>query len=539
MSRTHKIVPSNPRLSSLLSDVANGHIKIPVFQRKFVWDDDQVMGLLDSIYQGYPVGSLLLWSTRESLQHERDIGGFALPTTHDDFPVNYILDGQQRITTLYGVFNSGSKTKDPDLAARFNVCFSLESQTFMHYSVADPETSINLRTILDTTALLQEFGRFTDEHRAVIASLVEGFKDYEFPIVTIKDRTNQEVCRVFQRINSSGTSLSTVELLAAWTWSDQFDLRNEIQSLLDQMASSGFETVDEMLAMRCLSAIVLNSIEPDALVDVSPDDVTRGMTALKEAVRACVDFLEKELRIKNAIFLPFPIMMVPLVKFFSLELRPDASQLNTLRKWFWFCSFTQRYKAGTNKLVMMDLKNMQRLAERRPAFDAFDPTVDPSLFKKTWRINSTAAKAAICLMAQFGPKTFLSGRNVDLSNTMAAYNAREFHHIYPKAYLADLNIGFHQGNVIANICFLTSSDNKAISDRAPSEYFMTIPDAHKTEVLRSALIPDRAADGSMVFSEFLDIRANILAEAASNLIANGAVTVMGAVVAANPRYGQP
>jgi hypothetical protein len=523
MSGAHKITPSNPRLASLLSDVARGNIKIPVFQREFLWNDEQIMSLLDSIYRGYPVGSLLLWSTRVSLDHERNVGGFALPKTPEDYPVNYVLDGQQRLTTLYGVFNSDAETTDKELAGRFNVCFSPEDESFVHHSAADPASSINLRVILDTTKLFPELARFSDVHKNKIATLTERFKDYEFPVVTIKDRTNQEVCRVFQRINSSGTSLSTLELLAAWTWSEQFDLRNEIEILLDRLADKGYEALDENLLMRCLSSIVLDGIEADELVDAAPEKLIEGMATLKQAMYATIDFLEKELRIKNVIFLPFPIMIVPLVRFFSITLKPKAAQLTALRRWFWFCSFTQRYKAGTNKLVMADLKNMQDLAAGKPVFDSLEATIESSLFKKTWRINSTAAKAAICLLAQFGPRSFLTGAVVDLSDSMAAYNAREFHHIYPKAFLAAAGIGFHEANVIANICLLTSSDNKAISDRSPAEYFSDIPVDQKNHIFASALIPPESADGSKPYSEFLNLRASKLARVATDLIANGAL----------------
>lgn len=522
MSGAHKIAPSNPRLASLLSDVARGNIKIPVFQREFVWNDEQIMSLLDSIYRGYPVGSLLLWSTKVSLEHERNVGGFALPKTPEDYPVNYVLDGQQRLTTLYGVFNSDAETTDPDLADRFNVCFVPEDESFVHHSAADPATSINLRVILDTTKLLPDIARFSDEHKNKIAALTERYKDYEFPVVTIKDRTNQEVCRVFQRINSSGTSLSTLELLAAWTWSEQFDLRNEIETLLDRLADKGYDALDETLLMRCLSSIVLGGIEVDALVDAAPEKLIEGMVVLKQAMFGTIDFLEKELRIKNIVFLPFPIMLVPLVRFFSISLKPTASQLIALRRWFWFCSFTQRYKAGTNKLVMADLKNMQDLAAGKAVYDSLEATIDPSIFKKTWRINSTAAKAAICLLAQFGPRSFLTGAVVDLSDSMAAYNAREFHHVYPKSFLAGLGIGFHEANVIANICLLTSSDNKTISDRNPAEYFSDIPVDHKSQIFAAALIPEETTDGSKPYSEFLNLRASMFSKVATDLIMNGA-----------------
>jgi uncharacterized protein with ParB-like and HNH nuclease domain len=106
---------------------------------------------LDSIYQGYPVGSLLLWSTKERLKHERNVGGFKLPATPEDYPVQYVLDGQQRLSTLYGVFNSDAPTNDEELAARFNIAFVAGTGEFVQASFADPAASIALRNILDTT----------------------------------------------------------------------------------------------------------------------------------------------------------------------------------------------------------------------------------------------------------------------------------------------------------------------------------------------------------------------------------------------------
>lgn len=520
MAATHKIAPTNPRLSSLLSDVARGNIKIPVFQREYVWSDEQIMSLLDSIYRGYPVGSLLQWSTKEKLNHERDVGGFKLPTTPEDYPVNYVLDGQQRLTTLYGVFNSDTETTDPELAARFDVSFIPSTGEFIHSSLA-PKNSINLRNILDTTKLLPELTKFDQDEGKAIAELTERFKDYEFPVVTIKDRTNQEVCRVFQRINSSGTSLSTLELLAAWTWSEQFDLRNEIEQLLDTLADKGYEQIEESLLMRCLATITLNRIDSDELVDVPPDQLIGGMSKLKQAMFCCTDFLEKQLHIKNFVFIPFPIMLVPLVTFFSKTLKPNALQIISLKKWFWHCAFTQRYKAGTNKQVLSDIEKMERLSNGERPFDDLDEKIESELFKKSWRINTTAAKTTICLLAQLQPKSFLNGQNIELGTTLASYNSREFHHIYPKSYLLGQGIGFHESNIIANICLLNSSDNRTISDKAPDVYFAEISDAIKSGVFSAALIPEGFHQGDKPYADFINARAELLTLAARNLIKNG------------------
>ena len=479
------------------------------------------MSLLDSIYQGYPVGSLLLWSTKQALKHERNVGGFALPETPEDFPVNYLLDGQQRLTTLYGVFNSDAATSNSDLATRFNVHFIPTTGSFIHASAADPSTSINLRTILDTTKLLPELTRFAQTEQKSIALLTERFKDYEFPVVTIKDRTNQEVCRVFQRINSSGTSLSTLELLSAWTWSDQFNLINEIESLLDKLEEINYGEISEELILRCLTAVVTGKIDAEALVDIPPNNLVGGMSKLKQAVFASVDFLEKELKIKNIVFVPFPIMFVPLVSFFAKTLKPSAQQLIALKRWFWHCAFTQKYKAGTNSAVLEDLQNMAKLASDPTVFNSLSASINADFFKKTWRINSTAAKAAICMLAQKEPRSFLTASLVDLGAAMSAYNAREFHHIYPKAFLATQSIPFHQSNVIANICLLQSADNRKISDQSPVSYMTDIPPEHLDAIADGAIIPRDMLDGSKSYTDFLNARAALLTDTAKNLMATG------------------
>ena len=363
--------------------------------------------------------------------------------------------------------------------------------------------------------------KFNDDQKSKIARLTECFKDYEFPIVTIRERSNKEVCSIFQRINSSGTPLSNLELLTAWTWSDQFDLRREIEELLDVLKDKGYQEIDQPLLMRMLASLTCGSIDSDDLVDVDPEKLVEGMQKLKIAVLASVDFLEGQLKVKNIVFLPFPIMLIPIVNFFALIPRPNANHLKQLRKWFWQCSLTLRYKAGTNRLVLEDLGKINEVAAGENPFDATPPSVKSDLFSSTWRINSTAAKAALCLMAQLKPRSFLTGSEVDLGSVLSAYNARQFHHIYPKAHLAAKGIGFHEANVISNICFLSASENNTISDKDPKDYFKDIPDEHKEEIFEAALIPDNAREGLLPFDEFVSLRKDKLVEIGQKLIQDG------------------
>ena len=91
-------------INDILEQVKNGQIRIPAFQRGFVWDAERVAYLMDSIYKAFPFGSLLLWQSKERLDTERDLGPFKVPDLKEDYPVFYVLDGQQRITSIFGVF---------------------------------------------------------------------------------------------------------------------------------------------------------------------------------------------------------------------------------------------------------------------------------------------------------------------------------------------------------------------------------------------------------------------------------------------------
>lgn len=511
-----KIDSGNQRLASLLDDVTRGNIKIPAFQRDFVWTDEQILGLIDSIYSGYPVGSLLLWSTKTPLKFERNVGGFHLPEVKEDYPVNYVLDGQQRLTTLFGVFNADRKTENNELASRFNIHFVPSNDEFCNYKdLPNGVSSVPLSSILDTAKLLPELRRFPVDEQDKIANLVDKFKDYEFPIVTIKERSNQEVCRIFQRINSSGTSLSTIELLTAWTWSEKFDLRTEMDSLKDYLASVGYEQVDEVLLMRCLTAIINKKIDSDTLIDVDPTILLSSMEDLKRGVRSSVDFLANDLKIKNSIFLPFPIMLVPITYFFAKTARPTGHQYSSIKRWFWCCAFSQRYKAGTNTYVMEDIISMEGIINSPDSYIQPIPKIEADLFKKTWRINSSAAKASICLLAQLSPRSFITGKVVDLDSALSAYNARQFHHIYPKAYLAKQGFAFHESNIIANIAFLTAEDNNKISDSNPDTYFKAVHEAEKDLIFDAAVIDEKLRDGKSSYGEFINQREMDLNDLAS------------------------
>ena len=115
-----EITQESPKINSLVSRIELGEIKIPPLQRPFVWKIDQVIDLLESIYKDYPIGSILWWETNDRLPSERNIAGFKLPQKPDSHPFYYVLDGQQRLSSLYGVFCT-DRTCDADIEKEYEV----------------------------------------------------------------------------------------------------------------------------------------------------------------------------------------------------------------------------------------------------------------------------------------------------------------------------------------------------------------------------------------------------------------------------------
>lgn len=168
-----EIQPSALKIDRLISRISNGDIKIPAFQRGFVWNQEQIVDLLDSIYHNYPVGSILFWSSNDRLRSSRNIGGLKLPDRDPEYPVNYVLDGQQRLSSIYAVFAtdrefeniSGSYAVDPEA---FNLSFRFKNEEFLPSSqIESGDEAIALSSLFDTEAFFEALENLsTDNQRA-------------------------------------------------------------------------------------------------------------------------------------------------------------------------------------------------------------------------------------------------------------------------------------------------------------------------------------------------------------------------------------
>jgi len=514
-------------ISTLIAGIEKGEIKVPKFQRAFVWEDDQALDLLDSIANNYPVGSLLLWRTHDKLLAERNIGEFSLPATDDMDPTDYVLDGQQRLTVIYSCL--GAKETD----GGFSVVYDLDGQKFMRKPETTRITQFPLRRMFNTTQLLNFRAAIQTEangptYQERLDVLIGAFNDYRLPVVTLKDLTVEEVCPIFERINSSGTKLSTYDLMVAATWGKAFDLNDEVDEIREALEPKGFGDIDRETVLKCISAVQLGTIKEQSLMTLR----TLGnveMRALigttKEALLRTVDLLSTEFNIYSWAFLSYEALVVILCFVYAKTPNLAPDQVRRTRQWFWRASFAERYKVGGEGFVSNDIKAVYEFVvnDAGQAKEFGEPPELSEWRGIAFRSNVSRSRAYVLALAAMRPRNITNGALIDPAQALSSYNKKQFHHIYPRAFLKRSGVSTND-NLLVNICMLTAMANNFIKDADPAKYIpaaVAVLGNDADEVFWSNLLPPPSSFDyvNATYDQFLDARTLLVVGAVQTLCA--------------------
>ena len=512
------------KISRLRTKVLEGEVKIPPFQREFVWDEEQVIELLDSIQKDYPIGSVLLWETNEKLASRREVGGFDLPETDPELPLLYVLDGQQRITSIFGVFcYEDIRKTNEEIASKFDIVFDINEKQFkMAYDVSEDNLVIPLRLIFDNYKFNQYLSsdkRFDEQKSRESAELQAIFQNYELPTVTIKKRGKDEVGIIFERVNNTGTPLSTLDLLTAWTWSENYYLKEVFDNIYDLLETKNFGNFKDKLILQCFSGIIKESAKTSDILSLNPDDVRDQTPVVVNSIKRAIDLLSTEFNIRTDEFLPKPQQFVGLVYLFSKINILSASQLDTLRKWFWRTSFSNRYSAGTDEKMNEDIFFFKQIINCNfNGISKYKSELSDTIFiKKNLTKANSWSRATLLLLACNEPEDLTNGAKIEVGYALSNFNRKEYHHIFPRKFLKDsFSLSTPEINRLTNFCFLPAGSNKYISDKAPSDYFFgVIPQSQKQQILESNYIPlDDDIFTTDNYKKFCEERAKLLFKAA-------------------------
>jgi len=517
----------NLTIREILDSVYRGQIRIPAFQRGFVWEPDRVAFLIDSIFKGYPFGSLLFWRTSERLRTENKLGPFGLPEPRADFPIDYVLDGQQRITSIFGVFQTeleGNLETWKDVFFDYQQVADVQETQFFALAPEEvnPERHFPLRAIFNTTEYRRLTRPMDDELALKIDAMQTVFREARIPVQTFRTDEKEKVAIIFERINRQGVPLDTLQLLSAWTWSEDFQLQTEFDDLISELSDYGFTEIsnDISLLLRCTAAILTGSSRPESLVRLNGAAVRARFGEVVNGIRGALDFLENTYHLPTISALPFENSLIPLSVFFAgpdnAEVAVNDQQRQILTHWFWRSAFSARYSAGVLRHLDTDIaeaKNLRSGQASRLADVAVNITPEFFLANR-FLIGSVNTKAFIALLAQNAPINFISGTPVNLRAKLQHYNRKEFHHLMPKAFLSATGQARISENSLANFCFIARADNRALGGNPPSVYRNQMA-ANIDAILQSHFCPNALFDDN--YEAFATLRADLLANKAREL----------------------
>ena len=423
-----EITPQVLHLRDLLKWVRQGRVRVPNFQRDFIWDRGRMLNLFDSIRKQYPIGTLLFWDTSKPRPMSDHLGPLKMP----DFSAGklLIMDGQQRITTLAGVLlfdemeHSAADDQDP---RRWQVWYDAASNNFFHFNDDDPPPSaVRVSELMGTKGLYSAAQRImrdvpVDSDREIWVSRIEAVSAalgaYRLPLVIFATESLRLAVESFTRLNRAGQSMGADEMFSALTYEaddnmEQFRLSAHIDSILQEIARAGFGEVDRVVVLR----VVLLSVgldpfrtEWDKLAkDTQEASAKQLPDAIKEARRGLLEaikFLCAE-GIHNSRLLPYSMQLVGLAAFFGQRKEPPTEgQERLLRRWLWVSAFTEGFGGLNPSRILLQLKALHNEIPHQDdptLVDGIDLDAHAHPFPERHDHRSARVRALLCVMLREG-----------------------------------------------------------------------------------------------------------------------------------------
>jgi len=463
-----------------MGEIESGRIKIPQFQRDFVWSKEKSAKLLDSMVKGYPIGTFIFWNTREELRSLRNIGGLDLPPTPEGDYIQYILDGQQRLTSIFAVLK-GLTIKREDHEEDFSEFFiDLEAKeeepiVITEHADKDHHKTIKLHSLMH--GKIKEHAAYPEDLQEKIQEYKDRINAYQFSSILIKETPIAVATEIFTRLNVTGKPLSTFEVMVAKTFDSQkgFDLAEKYDELISELEAVDYGTIAPSVILQAVSVILCKQCRKSDILELSKDDVIDIWDEAVESVKYAVDFFRNTFRIPVSRLLPYPNLVVPFSYYFYKNKRkPTGRALKLLNDFFWRASLGGRYSQSVETRLAQDVEKIEKILNNEsPKYD-WGVDISPKFIENNgwFSVGRAYIKALLCVLSYKEPKSFNDGSIVRISNDwLKQANSRNYHHFFPKAFLKKKGIDDFHINHIANITIVDDFLNKReIRENPPSEY---------------------------------------------------------------------
>ncbi len=514
------------KISTILDHIDSGHMALPEFQRGYVWNRDQVRGLFDSLYRRHPVGGLLVWATESETADHRGEGPLATGV------VKLLLDGQQRMTSLYGVVRGRPpKFFDGNEQAFTGLQFHLENETFAFYQRQKMKDD---PLWIDVTKLMKRgnegLGGFVtrlsaDPNLAPKVgdyvgrlSRLLGVTDVDLHVeeVTGVDKTLDVVVDIFNKVNSGGTKLSKGDLALAKICADWPEARDAMKDKLNEWAEARYDFNLDWL-LRSINTVLTGEAKFQFLHDKTAEQIQEGLKRATKHIDTSLNLIGGRLGLDHdQVF--FGRFGIPVVVRYLDQHDGSMNEKERDKLLFWFvqAGMWGRFSGSTETVIDQDLAALEgedggldKLIEQLRLWHGA-LSVEPGHFTG-WSLGARFYPDLYLLTRMGESKDWGTGLPLK-ANMLGKMSRLEVHHIFPKAQLYKRDFKRAEVNALANFCFLTKDTNLDISDRLPEQYFPEVENAHPGALASQWIPGDSELWKIENFRAFLDARKALLAE---------------------------
>ena len=355
---------------ALFVHIDEGKIKIPKFQRDFVWAKEQTAALIDSMIKGFPIGTFLYWETTEELRHVKEIGNHRLKEPPAGHTVSYILDGQQRITSLYAVRKGCIFSYDDlkpidyrDISIDLSLDVDTDDQVVL---TSRSDNSIPVYRLLNSTIaeLVDDYKRTQIEKISKYKSKIE---TYLFSTIVLGNSYSiDSATDIFTRINTTGISLDLFEIMVAKTYSEErdFDLAQKYAALVGNtddgtgktLLDAGYETIPPITILRCVAICLTGEVRRRDILRLDKVRFAESWDDVRTGLFHAVDFLRDKVGVPVSRLLPYNDILVSFTYFFvkAKVKRPSRIQSDRLTGYFWWASLSGRFSSASETKLAAD-----------------------------------------------------------------------------------------------------------------------------------------------------------------------------------------
>jgi hypothetical protein len=501
MERFH----TNPQsLEHLLSSINERKLALPDFQRDFVWLPRATEGLIESMARAFPAGSLLFYPYKPGVFQPRAVQN--APALDGVAPLELVLDGQQRLTSLYqALYGVGDHRYFIDLQVLRDGGDIDEAIFFRHRTRASKSATLDQQAATLTLPLGHLFGgggfqewlpevldrrpetgderrQLRQELQGLHAQWLKPIETYRFPVISLAHDTDIEaVCSIFETLNNTGMTLTVFELLAARYYAQQFDLRRAWAESKERHPLIEAFDVNPYYVLQAISLRTGRSVKRGDVLELTVEQIQEHWDDVVRGFAAALTMLRDDCGVKTVKWLPYGYQLVPLAGVWSAagEVPGPAAAGNRgrLQRWFWCSSLAQAYDRAANSQAAKDFNELRRWFAGGAAPDVVEQFAFESAQLSAITPRQQAIyKALMALVLQRGARDF--HRAAQLTAEGLAEKGVDDHHVFPRAHLnptgEPARYPAELVDSILNRTMIDADTNKRIGKRDPRDYLAEV-----------------------------------------------------------------